>query len=331
MSIIEFHKPERVLMQKATDVHGTFQFSPLERGYGVTIGNAMRRTLLSSLEGYAITSVKIEGVEHEFTTINGVYEDVLDVVLNFKQARFKKIDGGEDEETISISLSGQEQFTGKDITKASSNFQVLNEDLVICNMEPSVKLNLEINVKKGRGYVVAEENKVEDSPIGFIPMDSVFTPIKRVTYNVENTRVGQNVDFDKLTLDVLTDGSIHPKDAIKEASNILIEHFSLFSDKSYAVGDTAQDHSEDEMDDDFLHTRKLLKTDLQDLQVSVRSYNCLKSANIFTLGDLVQYDIDQLLKFRNFGKKSLQELQEIVETKGLQFGMDVSKYKIEDE
>lgn len=329
MSLIQFHKPEKVMMQKASDDHGTFLFSPLERGYGVTIGNAMRRTLLSSLEGYAITTLKIEGVDHEFSTIDGVYEDIIDIVLNLKQVRFKKIDGGDDNETIAISLSGKEKFVAKEITKASSNFQVLNEDHIICNMEPSVKLNLEIEVNKGRGYVPAEENKPDEAPIGIIPVDSVFTPIKRVNYKVENTRVGQNVDFDKLTLDVLTDGSIHPKDAIKEASRILIQHFSLFSDQSFALTDSA--HDDDEMDDEFLRMRKLLKTDLQDLQVSVRSYNCLKAAGIRTLGDLVKYDVDKLLKFRNFGKKSLKELQAIVDEKGLQFGMDISRYKIEDE
>lgn len=330
MTFTSFQKPEKVVMQKATDDHGIFEFSPLERGYGVTIGNALRRTLLSSLEGYAITSVKIEGVDHEFSSIPGVFEDMIEIVLNLKQVRFKKIgDDVDDEEKISVSVNGNEKFLAKDIENSSSNFEVLNDEHVICHMEPSVKLNVELTINKGRGYIPSEENKQDENPIGEIPMDAVFTPIKKVNYKVENTRVGQNVDFDKLTLDVITDGSIHPKNALQEASKILTEHFNIFSAPNFVQGELAPE-DDDEMDDQFLHTRKLLKTSLDDLDLSVRAYNCLKGAGLETLGDLVKYDIEELLKFRNFGKKSKSELQAVVEQKGLKFGMDISHYLEEE-
>lgn len=330
MTYTSFQKPDKIVMQKASDSHGLFELSPLERGYGVTIGNALRRTLLSSLEGFALTSVKIEGVDHEFSSISGVHEDMVEIVLNLKQVRFKKVSPeSEDQETISFSISGQEKWTGKDISQVSNNFEVLNEDIVICHMEPSVNLQIELNVQKGRGYVPSEENKVEDNPIGVIAIDSIFTPIKRVNYKVDNTRVGQNVEYDKLTMDVTTDGSIHPKNALQEASQILNEHFKLFSNHNFVQGEMVPDE-EEEMDDDFLHTKKLLKTSLDDLDLSVRAYNCLKGAGLETLGDLVKYDIEELLKFRNFGKKSKSELQAIVEEKGLSFGMDVSQYLEEE-
>jgi DNA-directed RNA polymerase subunit alpha len=317
-------------MTKSTDAHGVFEFSPLEKGYGVTIGNAMRRILLSSLEGYAITSLKIQGVDHEFSTIKGVVEDVVEVVLNMKQVRFKANSSTEDNEKIFISIKGKDQFLAGDIGRYTNSFTILNPELVICNMDPTINLELEITVAKGRGYVPAEENKIKEAPIGLIAIDSIFTPIKNVKYNVEDFRVEQRTDFEKLVMEVTSDGSIHPEEALKEAAKILIQHFVLFSDENI-MPETKAAKVVEEVDESFLQMRKILKTPLADLDLSVRAYNCLKAAEIKTLGELVNYHIDDLLKFRNFGKKSLSELEEFVREKGLHFGMDVAKYNINDE
>jgi DNA-directed RNA polymerase subunit alpha len=325
MAILAFQKPDKVIMHKETDFFGQFEFRPLEKGYGVTIGNALRRILLSSLEGFAITSVKITGADHEFSTIKGVIEDVVAIVLNLKQVRFKRIIDGVDNEKIFINVKGQEQFTAGDIAKHTNTFKILNPELVICNMEPSVNLEVEITVEKGRGYVPAEENKPKDAPIGLIPIDAIYTPIKNVKYSVEDFRVEQKTDYEKLLVEISTDGSIHPEEALKEAAKILIQHFMLFSDELITM-DTQVKEAPQEVDENVLHIRKILKTPLSDLDLSVRAYNCLKAADIKTLGDLVSYDIADLLKFRNFGKKSLSELEELAREKGLVFGMDVAKY-----
>ncbi len=330
MGVIPFQKPNKVVMTKSTDAHGVFEFSPLEKGYGVTIGNAMRRILLSSLEGYAITSIKISGVDHEFSTIKGVVEDVVEIVLNMKQVRFKANSSTEDNEKIFISIKGKDQFLAGDIGRYTNSFTILNPELVICNMEPTVTLELEITVAKGRGYVPAEENKIKEAPIGLIAIDSIFTPIKNVKYTVEDFRVEQRTDFEKLVMEVTSDGSIHPEEALKEAAKILIQHFVLFSDENI-MPETKAAKVVEEVDESFLQMRKILKTPLADLDLAVRAYNCLKAAEIKTLGELVNYHIDDLLKFRNFGKKSLSELEEFVREKGLHFGMDVAKYNINDE
>lgn len=330
MSVIPFQKPNKVIMNKATDFEGNFEFSPLEPGYGVTIGNAIRRILLSSLEGYAITSIYIPGIDHEFSTIKGVVEDVVEIVLNLKQVRFKQIVEGYENEKVYLAINGQETLTAGDIEKFSSNFKVLNPDFVICNMDPSVSFEIELNINKGRGYVPAEEQKVADSNIGVIAIDSIFTPIKNVKYKVENTRVEQKTDYEKLLLEIKTDGSIHPEDALKESAKILIQHFMLFSDENIALENKPKDMAM-EVDENMLHMRKILKTPLSDLDLSVRAYNCLKAAEIRYLYELVQYDIADLLKFRNFGKKSLSELEELVREKNLTFGMDLAKYKLEDD
>jgi DNA-directed RNA polymerase subunit alpha len=330
MGVIPFQKPNKVVMTKSTDAHGVFEFSPLEKGYGVTIGNAMRRILLSSLEGYAITSLKIQGVDHEFSTIKGVVEDVVEVVLNMKQVRFKANSSNEDNEKIFISIKGKDQFLAGDIGRYTNSFTILNPELVICNMDPTINLELEITVAKGRGYVPAEENKIKEAPIGLIAIDSIFTPIKNVKYNVEDFRVEQRTDFEKLVMEVTSDGSIHPEEALKEAAKILIQHFVLFSDENI-MPETKAAKVVEEVDESFLQMRKILKTALADLDLSVRAYNCLKAAEIKTLGELVNYHIDDLLKFRNFGKKSLSELEEFVREKGLHFGMEVAKYNINDE
>lgn len=330
MGVIPFQKPNKVVMNKATDFQGVFEFSPLEKGYGVTIGNAMRRILLSSLEGYAITSVKIQGVDHEFTTIKGVVEDVLEIVLNLKQVRFKANSSADENEKIFISLKGKDQFMAGDIGRYTNSFTILNPELIICNMEPTVNLELELTVGKGRGYVPADENKVKDAPIGLIATDSIFTPIRNVKYSVEDFRVEQRTDYEKLILEVTTDGSIHPEEALKEAAKILIQHFVLFSDENI-MPESKASKAVEEVDEGYLQMRKILKTPLADLDLSVRAYNCLKAAEIKTLGELVGYQIDDLLKFRNFGKKSLSELEEFVREKGLHFGMDISKYNLNDD
>ncbi|TMM29459.1 DNA-directed RNA polymerase subunit alpha [Polaribacter aestuariivivens] len=328
MAILNFQKPDKVIMIESTDFSGRFEFRPLEPGFGLTVGNALRRVLLSSLEGFAITSLRIDGVEHEFSTVSGVVEDVTEIILNLKQVRFKKQIEETDRETVSISVSGQEQFTAGDLQKFISGFQVLNPDLVICNMDKSVKLNAEITIEKGRGFVPAEENKKASAPIGTIFTDSIYTPIKNVKYAIENYRVEQKTDYEKLVFDIDTDGSINPKDALTEAAKILIHHFMLFSDERITLeaDEIAQTETYDE---ESLHMRQLLKTRLIDMDLSVRALNCLKAAEVDTLGDLVSFNKSDLMKFRNFGKKSLTELEELVIVKGLSFGMDLSKYKLD--
>jgi DNA-directed RNA polymerase subunit alpha len=330
MAILAFQKPDKVIMQKSTDFDGTFEFRPLEPGFGVTIGNALRRILLSSLEGFAITSVRFSGVSHEFSTIKGVVEDVTEIILNLKQVRFKKIGDSGDNEKIFVIINGQDQFQAGDISKFSNNFEVLNSDLVICNMESSVTLEIELTVNKGRGYVAAEENKNSDSPLGVIAIDSIYTPIKNVKYSIENFRVEQKTDYEKLVLDISTDGSIHPEDALKEAAKILIHHFMLFSDENIMLESQAKEETK-EVDEEILHMRKILKMELVDLDLSVRALNCLKAADIRSLADLVSYDVADMLKFRNFGKKSLTEIQDLVKSKGLSFGMNLSKFKLDEE
>jgi DNA-directed RNA polymerase subunit alpha len=330
MAILDFQKPDKVIMIDSNDFKGQFEFRPLEPGYGITVGNAIRRILLSSLEGFAITAVKIETVEHEFATIKGVVEDVTEIVLNLKQVRFKQQIADSNQETVAIKISGQETLTAGDIGKFTSSFQVLNPDLVICNMDKSVKLEMEIVIDKGRGYVPAEENKLVNASIGTIPMDSIFTPVKNVKYAIDNFRVEQKTDYEKLTLEIDTDGSIHPKEALKEAARILIHHFMLFSDEKITL-DTEEKAAEEEFDETSLHMRQLLKTKLVDMDLSVRALNCLKAADVETLGDLVSFDKNDLLKFRNFGKKSLTELEDLVDNKGLSFGMNLSKYKLDKE
>lgn len=328
MAILDFQKPDKVIMINSDDYFGTFEFRPLEPGYGITVGNALRRVLLNSLEGFAVTSVKIEGVDHEFSTIKGVVEDVTQIILNLKQVRFKQQIEDTNSETLMVTVGGQDKLTAGDIGKFTSAFQVLNIDHVICNMETSVKLQLELTIGKGRGYVPSEENKAKDANVGVIPIDSIHTPIKNVKYNIENYRVGQKTDYEKLVFEITTDGSIHPKDALTEAAKILIHHFMLFSDERITL-ETEEKSAVEDFDEDSLHMRQLLKTKLIDMDLSVRALNCLKAADVDTLGDLVQFNKNDLLKFRNFGKKSLTELEELVNVKGLNFGMDLSKYKLD--
>lgn len=317
-------------MNHSSETEGQFEFRPLEPGYGLTVGNALRRVLLSSLEGFALTSIKIEGVEHEFSTIKGVVEDVTEIILNLKQVRFKRQIEEQDEEKVNLSISGQEKLTAGDIGKFTSAFQVLNPDLVICNMDASVKLEMELTIEKGRGYVPAEENKKSNASIGTIAIDSIYTPIKNVKYSIENYRVEQKTDFEKLILEIVSDGSIEPKKALTEAAKILIQHFMLVSDEKIAL-EESKSTEVDNYDEEILHMRQLLKTKLVDMDLSVRALNCLKAAEVETLGDLVTYTKSDLMKFRNFGKKSLTELDELVESKGLHFGMDISKYKLDKE
>lgn len=328
MAILNFQKPDKVIMINSTDFDGKFEFRPLEPGYGLTVGNALRRVLLSSLEGFAITSVKIEGVDHEFSTISGVVEDVTEIILNLKQVRFKRQIEDSEEEKVTISVVGQEQIKAADLQKFISGFQVLNPDLVICNLEKKVQLNIDITIEKGRGYVPAEENKKVSEELGVIAIDSIFTPIKNVKYSIENFRVEQKTDYEKLVFEIVTDGSIHPKDALTEAAKTLIHHFLLFSDERITLeaDEIAQTETYDE---ESLHMRQLLKTKLVDMDLSVRALNCLKAAEVDTLGDLVSYNKNDLMKFRNFGKKSLTELEELVVLKGLSFGMDLAKYKLD--
>jgi DNA-directed RNA polymerase subunit alpha len=330
MALFNFQKPDKVIMIDSTDFEGKFEFRPLEPGYGLTVGNALRRVLLSSLEGYAITSIRIEGVEHEFSTISGVVEDVTEIILNLKQVRFKRQIEDVDNESVSVSLSGKDQITAGDFQKFISGFQVLNPDLVICNLESKTTINMELSIEKGRGYVPAEENKKANAPIGTIFTDSIYTPVKNVKYAIENFRVEQKTDYEKLVFEIITDGSIHPKDALTEAAKTLIHHFMLFSDERITLeaDEIAQTESYDE---ESLHMRQLLKTKLVDMDLSVRALNCLKAAEVDTLGDLVSFNKNDLMKFRNFGKKSLTELDELVAAKGLNFGMDLSKYKLDKE
>ncbi|PCJ63508.1 MAG: DNA-directed RNA polymerase subunit alpha [Bacteroidetes bacterium] len=330
MAILDFKQPDKVIMHKETANYGLFEFSPLERGYGVTVGNAMRRILLSSLEGWAITSIRIPGVDHEFSTIKGILEDVTEIILNLKQVRFKKLIDSSESEKIFISLKGKEEFKAGEIARYTNAFEILNPDFVICSMEPYVNFEIELTIEKGRGYVPAEENIQENAPIGEIAIDSVFTPIKNVKYRIEDFRVEQKTDYEKLVFEVKTDGSIHPEEALKEASKIMMRHLVLFSDESI-LEDTQVQSQKNEVDENMLHMRKILKTSLSDLDLSVRAYNCLKAAEIRTLGELVSFHIEDLLKFRNFGKKSLTELEDFVKEKGLNFGMDVAKYNLDDE
>ncbi|MGC6403159.1 MAG: DNA-directed RNA polymerase subunit alpha [Flavobacteriaceae bacterium] len=328
MAILNFQKPDKVIMIDSTEFEGKFEFRPLEPGYGLTVGNALRRVLLSSLEGFAITSVKIDNVEHEFSTLPGVVEDVTEIILNLKQVRFKRQIEDTEEEKVVVNIGGQEQLKAADFQKFISGFQVLNPDLVICNLEKDVQLNMEFTIEKGRGYVPAEENKKSSAALGVIAIDSIFTPVKNVKYSVENFRVEQKTDYEKLVFEISTDGSIHPKDALTEAAKILIHHFLLFSDERITLeaDEIAQTETYDE---ESLHMRQLLKTKLIDMDLSVRALNCLKAAEVDTLGDLVSYNKNDLMKFRNFGKKSLTELEELVVLKGLSFGMDLSKYKLD--
>lgn len=332
MSILNFQKPDKIVMQKADEFEGVFEFKPLEPGFGQTVGNSLRRVLLSSLEGYAISAVRIAGVSHEFATIKGVVEDVVDIILNLKQVRLKQVlqEDSLTNEKIYLTISGKEAFTAGDIEGFTNVFKIMNPDLHICSMEPSVNLELELTVSHGRGYVPADENLPKDAPIGVIPIDSIYTPIKNVAYKIENTRVGQRTDYEKLTITVKTDGTIHPEEAIKEASRIMIKHLMLITDENITF-DTGKERKDDVVDEHILHMRKLLKTSLEDLDLSVRAYNCLKAAKINSLAELVKYDTHELLKFRNFGKKSLVEIEELLTEKGLTFGMDLSKYKIDED
>lgn len=330
MAILAFQKPDRVIMLESDHMFGKFEFRPLEPGYGITIGNSLRRILLSSLEGYAITTVKIEGVDHEFTSVKGVIEDVTEIILNLKQVRFKQQIEGVDDEKVNVTLTGQEVIKAGDIGNFMTGFEVLNPELVICHLEPSVKLQMTLTINKGRGYVPSEENKPVDAEIGLIAVDSVFTPIKNVKYSIENYRVEQKTDYEKLLIEIKTDGSIHPKDAMKEAAKILIQHFMLFSDEKMTL-DSDEKMENEEFDEEVLHMRQLLKTKLVDLDLSVRALNCLKAADVDTLGDLVSYNKNDLLKFRNFGKKSLTELEDLLKAMSLNFGMDIAKYKLDKE
>jgi DNA-directed RNA polymerase subunit alpha len=317
-------------MIESSDYEGRFEFRPLEPGYGLTVGNALRRVLLSSLEGFAITSVKIEGVDHEFSTIPGIVEDVTEIVLNLKQIRFKRQIDEVDNELVSISISGQDKITAGDFQKFISGFQILNSDQVICNLDSKVNIQMEITIDKGRGYVTSEENKNQTAQLGTVFVDSIFTPIKNVKYHVENFRVEQKTDFEKLVFDIITDGSITPQDALTDAARILIHHFMLFSDERITL-EADEIAKTETYDEESLHMRQLLKTKLIDMDLSVRALNCLKAAEVDTLGDLVSFNKNDLMKFRNFGKKSLTELEELVMVKGLNFGMDLAKYKLEKE
>ena len=330
MSILAFQQPDKVVMLESDDFRGSFEFRPLEPGYGITIGNALRRVLLSSLEGFAITSVRIDGVDHEFSSLPGVVEDMTDIILNLKQVRFRRQVEDTDAEKISFEVKEQNVFKAGDLNEYLQGFQVLNPDVEICHMEPTTSLKIELTIEKGRGYVPSEENKKSGDPIGVIAIDSIHTPIKNVKYEVSDYRVEQKTDYEKLTFDIETDGSIHPKEALKEAATILIQHFMLFSDERISI-ELEPKQVVEELDENTLHIRQLLKTKLIDLDLSVRALNCLKAAEVETLGDLVSYNKADLLKFRNFGKKSLIELENLVASKNLDFGMNISKYKLDKE
>ena len=330
MAILAFQKPDRVLMLEADNFYGKFEFKPLEPGYGITVGNALRRVLLSSLEGFAISSIKIDGVRHEFDTIPGVKEDVTNIILNLKQVNLKRVVEETEAEKATITVSGQEEFKAGDIGKVLTGFEVINPDLVICHLDPGASFTIELTINKGRSWVPADENRTANDAIDQIAIDSIYTPIKNVKYTVENFRVDQKTDYDKLTLEITTDGSILPKDALKEAAKILIYHFMLFSDEKITL-ETAEAEGNEEFDEEVLHMRQLLKSKLVDMDLSVRALNCLKSAEVETLGELVQYNKTDLLKFRNFGKKSLTELDDLLASLNLSFGMDISKYKLDKE
>jgi DNA-directed RNA polymerase subunit alpha len=329
MSAIAFQMPEKVSMEKVDNFYGTFTFKPLEKGYGVTIGNALRRVLLSSLEGYAITSIKIPSVQHEFSTIEGVVEDVVDLVLNLKQVRFKKI-ADHTNDKIFISIKNQEVFKAGDIAKFTPALEILNPDFVICHLDPTANIELELMVEKGRGYVPAEENRPANAAVGLIPIDAIFTPIKNVSYKIENIRVEQRTDYEKLIIDMQTDGSVHPEEALERASSLIIKHFLLFSNNNM-VPEVVSNEETEIVDEELLRVRKLLKTPLADLGLSVRAFNCLKAAGVKILSDLAGLEISDMSKFRNFGKKSLTELEELMASKNLSFGMDLSKYKMDED
>ncbi|NOT90344.1 DNA-directed RNA polymerase subunit alpha [Ferruginibacter sp.] len=331
MGILNFVKPDKIVLQKATEFEANFEFRPLEPGYGVTIGNALRRVLLNSLEGYAIIGINISGADHEFATIKGVTEDVTEVILNLKQVRIKrKVEQDINVEKVTLSIKNKSEFTAAMIGEASPSFEVMNPELLICTMDSSAKLDIEITIGKGRGYVPAEENKEKSSHFGYIPVDAIYTPIKNVKYTIENTRVEQRTDFEKLIMEVITDGTIHPEEAVKQASRILIQHLMIITDENITF-DTKEDKKEDLVDEQTLQLRKMLKTPLEDLDLSVRAFNCLKAAKINSLSELVQYEQEDLMKFRNFGQKSLSEIEQVLHERGLSFGMDLSKLKLDDE
>ena len=329
MAILNFQKPDKIILQKATDFEAQFEFRPLEPGYGVTIGNALRRVLLSSLEGYAIIGVKIEGVEHEFATMKGISEDVVEIFLNLKQVRFKKaVEHEVANEKIILSIKNRTEFTAGMIGEGTQTFQVMNPDLLICTLDSSARMDIELTIGKGRGYVPAEDNKPKDAPMGYIPIDAIFTPIKNVKYTIENTRVEQRTDFEKLIMEVSTDGTIHPEEAVKQASRILIQHLMIITDENITF-DNKEEKKEDLVDEQTLQLRKVLKTPLEDLDLSVRAFNCLKAAKINSLSELVQYEQEDLMKFRNFGQKSLAEIEQVLTERGLHFGMDLVKLGID--
>ncbi len=329
MAILNFQKPDKIILQKANDFEALFEFRPLEPGYGVTIGNALRRVLLNSLEGYALIGVKIEGVEHEFATMKGISEDVVEIFLNLKQVRFKKIVEHEvANEKIMLSLKNKTEFTAGMIGEATNSFQIMNPDLMICTLDSSARMDIELTIGKGRGYVPAEDNKPKDAPLGYIPIDAIFTPIKNVKYTIENTRVEQRTDFEKLIMEVSTDGTIHPEEAVKQASRILIQHLMIITDENITF-DNREEKKEDLVDEQTLQLRKVLKTPLEDLDLSVRAFNCLKAAKINSLSELVQYEQEDLMKFRNFGQKSLAEIEQVLTERGLHFGMDLAKLGVD--
>ncbi|MDR1673695.1 MAG: DNA-directed RNA polymerase subunit alpha [Bacteroidales bacterium] len=328
MAILAFQKPDKVVMLEASDQHGKFEFRPLEPGYGITVGNALRRILLSSLEGFAIARIKIDGVQHEFSTIPGVVEDVTEIVLNLKQIRLKRMNESVENEIIHVVFNGQTVFKAGDLDKSLVGFKVLNPDVTICHMDNKLKLQMRIDIEKGRGYVPAEENRLADAEIGLIAIDSIYTPIKNVKYTIENYRVEQKTDYEKLVIEIDTDGSVHPKEALKEAAKILIHHFLLFSDEKITL-EVEEKQPTEEFDEEILRMRQQLKTKLTEMDLSVRALNCLKAAEVEILGDLVRFSKNDLLKFRNFGKKSLTELDELLESMNLNFGMDVTKYKLD--
>lgn len=330
MAILNFQKPDKIVLQKATDFDAQFEFRPLEPGFGLTVGNALRRVLLSSLEGYAIVGIKVEGADHEFATLKGITEDVTEIILNLKQVRFKKTTEQDiTTEKVTLSLKNKEAFTAGMIGEAIQGFEIMNPELLICTMDVSAKLDIEITVAKGRGYIPSEDNKIKDAPLGYIPIDSIHTPIKNVKYVIENTRVEQRTDYEKLIMDVLTDGTIHPEEAVKQASRILIQHLMIITDENITF-DNKEDRKEDVVDEQVLQLRKVLKTPLEDLDLSVRAFNCLKAAKINSLSELVQYEQEDLMKFRNFGQKSLSEIEQVLNERGLGFGMDLGKLGLDN-
>ena len=331
MGILNFIKPDKIVLQKATEFEANFEFRPLEPGYGVTIGNALSRVLLNSLEGYAIVGINIAGADHEFATIKGITEDVTEIILNLKQVRLKrKVEGEVGTEKITLSIKNKTEFTAGMIGEATPSFEVMNPELLICTLDSSAKLDIEITVNKGRGYVPAEESREKSSHFGYISVDAIYTPIKNVKYTIENTRVEQRTDFEKLIMEVVTDGTIHPEEAVKQASRILIQHLMIITDENITF-DNKEEKKEDLVDEQTLHLRKVLKTPLEDLDLSVRAFNCLKAAKINSLSELVQYEQEDLMKFRNFGQKSLSEIEQVLNERGLGFGMDLGKLKLDDE